>query len=44
MSLQAYALLANTAIIALVIGVIVFAGLRFLSASRRNRSSQSRRR
>ncbi len=38
MSLQAHALLANTAIIALVIGVIVFAGLRLLSASRRNRS------
>ena len=35
---QAYSLLAITAMIVLVIGVIVFAGLRFLSASRRNRS------
>ena len=38
MNLQAYALLANTAIILVLIGVVVFAGLRFLSASRRNRA------
>jgi signal transduction histidine kinase len=38
MSLQAYALLANTAMIIVIVGVVVFAGLRFLSASRRNRS------
>ena len=38
MNLQAYALLANTAMIVVLIAVVVFAGLRFLSASRRNRS------
>ena len=37
MNLQAYALLAQTAMIGVLIGVIVFAGLRFLSATRRNR-------
>jgi PAS domain S-box-containing protein len=36
-NLQAYALLAQTAMIGVLIGVIVFAGLRFLSATRRNR-------
>jgi two-component system, NtrC family, sensor histidine kinase AtoS len=40
-SLQAYALLALTAMIAVLIGVLVFAGLRLLSATRRNRA-QSR--
>ena len=43
MSLQAYALLANTAIIALVIGVIVFAGLRFAVGLAEEPLSQSRR-
>ena len=43
-NLQAYALLAHTAMIAVLIGVIVFAGLRFLSAARRNRAQQTRRR
>ncbi len=38
MNLQAYTLLANTAMIIVLIGVLVFAGLRLLSASRRNRS------
>lgn len=38
MSLQAYALLANTAMVIVVIGLLVFAGLRLLSATRRKRS------
>ena len=38
MSLQAYALLALTAMVAVLIAVVVFAGLRFLSAARKNRN------
>ena len=41
MNLQAYALLGLTAIVVLVLGVLVFALVRFLSATRRNRA-QSR--
>ena len=38
MSLQAYALLGLTAMSAVVVAVIVFAGIRFLTAARRNRA------